>query len=78
MRRARWILLFAPAAIAACGWNPKKPFERESPQVREAIQEYDAGKHKLAGDMLEDYLSTGAWTDDLDAVEDRASRIIYF
>ena len=24
------------------------------------------------------YLSTGAWTDDLDAVEDRASRIIYF
>src|SRR3954470_15176819 len=24
------------------------------------------------------YLSTGAWTDDLDAVEDRANRIIYF
>ena len=24
------------------------------------------------------YLSTGAWTDDLDVVEDRAKRVIYF
>jgi cysteine synthase B len=24
------------------------------------------------------YLSTGAWTDDLDVVEERAKRVIYF
>lgn len=60
MRRSLYVLLFAPGVIAACGWNPKKPFERESPQVREAIKEYDAGQHKLASNMLEEYLSTGA------------------
>ena len=60
MKRVYWLLVFSPALVAACGWNPKKPFERESPQVRNAIGELDAGQPKAAGTTLEDYLVTGA------------------
>lgn len=45
--------------IVACGWDPSRPFERESPQVREAITHLDGGDAQSAGDLLEGYLATG-------------------
>ena len=49
------------AFVVACGWDPSRPFERESPQVREAITHLaDGGDAQSAGQLLEDYLSTGA------------------
>jgi len=44
----------------SCKWDPKKPFERESPVVNEAITLLDAGQAKPAATTLEEYLSTGA------------------
>jgi uncharacterized membrane protein YgcG len=46
--------------VAACGWDPSRPFERESPQVREAIGHLDGGDAGHARDLLADYLATGA------------------
>ena len=46
-------------ALAACGWDPSRPFDREAPQVNEALKEYDAGEAGTAADLLEDYLATG-------------------
>lgn len=46
--------------VVACGWDPSRPFEREAPQVREAMGMLDGGDARVAGDILEDYLSTGA------------------
>lgn len=46
--------------VVACGWDPSRPFERESPQVREAIGYLDGGDAKVASELLEDYLATGA------------------
>jgi hypothetical protein len=48
------------AALAACGWDPARPFEREAPQVNEALGRYDAGEAGAAADLLEEYLQTGA------------------
>ena len=47
-------------AVAACGWDPSRPFDRESPQVNEALGQYDAGEAGAAADLLQDYLTTGA------------------
>jgi tetratricopeptide (TPR) repeat protein len=47
------------ALVVACGWDPSRPFERESPQVREAITHLDAGDAQSAGTLLEEYLATG-------------------
>jgi hypothetical protein len=44
----------------SCKWDPKKPFERESPVVNDAIVLLDAGQAPPAAATLEDYLSTGA------------------
>lgn len=49
----------ASALVAACGWDPSRPFERDAPQVKEAIQHYDAGDAAVAAALLEDYLLTG-------------------
>ena len=46
--------------VVACGWDPSRPFERESPQVREAIATLDAGDAQSAGEQLQEYLATGA------------------
>jgi tetratricopeptide (TPR) repeat protein len=48
------------AFVVACGWDPSRPFERESPQVREAIGLLDGGDAQVSGELLEDYLTTGA------------------
>jgi hypothetical protein len=58
-RAAFWGTLATSALVVACGWDPSRPFERESPQVREAISQYDAGDAQSAGGLLEEYLSTG-------------------
>ncbi len=66
MRRARfvrpaaWIAIASTAFVAACGWDPTKPFEREAPEVREAIGHLDGGDASAASDLLEEYLTTGA------------------
>lgn len=46
--------------VAACGWDPTRPFEREAPQVNEALRYYDAGEAGAAAELLQDYLTTGA------------------
>jgi hypothetical protein len=52
--------LFAQSVgIAACGWNPRRPFDRESPAVNQAIAALDAGDATAAANVLEDYLLTG-------------------
>lgn len=53
-------IVLSSAFVVACGWDPSRPFERESPQVREAIGYLDGGDAKLAENLLEDYLATGA------------------
>lgn len=45
--------------VAACGWDPSRPFERDAPQVNEALRYYDAGEAGAAADLLQDYLTTG-------------------
>lgn len=53
-------VLLASAFVAACsGWDPSRPFEREAPEVREAIGHIDAGDAATAGGILEEYLATG-------------------
>ncbi|MCL2777342.1 MAG: tetratricopeptide repeat protein [Polyangiaceae bacterium] len=45
--------------VIACGWDPSRPFDRESPEVREAIAHLDGGDAGVASAILEEYLSTG-------------------
>jgi Ca-activated chloride channel family protein len=45
--------------LAACGWNPKRPFDREAPEVNHAIRALDGGDATAAVSTLEEYLSTG-------------------
>ncbi len=56
-RRSSFLAL--PLLVAACGWNPSRPFERGAPAVTEALAELDAGDAGSAAGKLEDYLSTG-------------------
>lgn len=53
----------ALASIAACGWDPSHPFDREAPAVNQAVAELDGGDAAIAATKLEDYLSTGACKD---------------
>lgn len=53
----------ACAWVAACGWNPSRPFDREAPEVNRAITDLDAGDASSATGRLEDYLSTGPCKD---------------
>lgn len=57
--RAGFFLFVTAAVVAACGWDPSRPFDRDSPQVNEALREYDAGEAGFAAVTLEDYLTTG-------------------
>ncbi len=41
------------------GWNPKRPFERNSPNVEEAIRQVEKGNLITASTILEDDLGTG-------------------
>lgn len=53
-------LVGAAAVTSACGWDPSRPFEREAPEVREAIGYLDGGDAHVATDLLTAYLETGA------------------
>lgn len=46
----------ALAWVAACGFDPKNPFQRLSPEVDKAIQELDAGQAETSTGRLADYL----------------------
>src|SRR5512143_1247108 len=46
-------------SVAACGWDPSRPFERDAPAVKQALSALDAGDATVAAQLLEDYLSTG-------------------
>jgi hypothetical protein len=62
MRRSRAVVLSLVAGcvvVAACGWDPSRPFEREAPEVNLAIGALDGGDARAATTTLEDYLSTG-------------------
>lgn len=51
------------ATTGCSGWDPTSPFERNSPQVNEAIEEFDAGKLESAEEILQSYLGTGPCSD---------------
>jgi hypothetical protein len=51
------------AWLAACGWDPSHPFNREAPAVKQAIADLDGGDAASATGHLEEYLSTGACKD---------------
>jgi len=51
------------AASGCSGWDPKKPFERNAPEVDQAIEDMDAGRLESAEETLERYLGTGACGD---------------
>jgi len=54
----------AAAWMAGCsGWDPKNPFERNAPEVDQAIRDLDAGQLESAEEALERYLGTGACGD---------------
>ena len=78
MKRLLLAAAVACTGLAACGWDLSRPFDRDAPAVKQAIADLDAGDASSATSHLEDYLSTGAWTDDLDEVTERAKEIIYF
>lgn len=48
------------AAFSGCnGWDPRQPFERNAPEVDDALRDLDAGRTLRAQDLLEQYLGTG-------------------
>ncbi len=59
-RRLSFLAIVGGLFVAACGWDPSRPFEREAPQVNEALRYFDAGEAGAAADLLQDYLTTGA------------------
>ncbi len=59
LRHGSFALFVASAFVAACGWDPSRPFEREAPPVREAIAMLDGGDAQAASTLLADYLTTG-------------------
>lgn len=51
----------ASALSAGCnGWSPSRPFERNSPEVDEALDFIDSGQFESAEQALTRYLDTGA------------------
>jgi hypothetical protein len=67
--------VLAPVAVAACGWNPSKPFERDAPLVKAAIGALDAGDASAAAQTLEEYLSTGACAEGSIGLPDSVRRL---
>ncbi|AUX46246.1 hypothetical protein SOCE26_077510 [Sorangium cellulosum] len=51
------------AASGCSGWDPTSPFERNAPEVDEAIRDLDAGNLESAEQILESYLGTGPCSD---------------
>lgn len=63
MSTRKWtlpLLALGCGIVAACGWDPSRPFDREAPAVREAVIDLvDGGDAGSAAVKLQDYLSTG-------------------
>ncbi len=59
-RSALALLGAACVVIGACSWDPSRPFDRQAPEVDQAIRSLDAGDASFAATTLEEYLSTGA------------------
>jgi hypothetical protein len=49
--------------LGGCGWNASRPFERQAPEVKEAVLALDAGDAGSAEGLLESYLATGSCSD---------------
>ena len=59
-RRCCGAITLSSVFIVACGWDPSRPFDREAPEVREAITHLaDGGDAASAEGLLEEYLATG-------------------
>jgi hypothetical protein len=63
MKRALALSSLTCAILAACGWDPSRPFERDAPAVTQAMADLDGGDAASAASKLEDYLSTGSCKD---------------
>ncbi len=50
-------------ASGCSGWDPRNPFERNSPTVDQALEDLDAGRYQSAEEALETYLGTGMCSD---------------
>ncbi len=87
-RRPRWrrpaigmgilvvLLLGGLAFFAGCtSWDPRRPFERNAPEVDAAIAAMEAGEPQRASDLLQEYLQTGPCSEEgiglPDAVRDK-------
>jgi hypothetical protein len=58
-RSVFFALALSSVVVAACGWDPHRPFDREAPEVNQAIASLEAGALDAAAGSLENYLSTG-------------------
>jgi tetratricopeptide (TPR) repeat protein len=57
------LLAMGALVVAACGWEPSRPFDRNAPAVDKAIVALDAGDAAAATQLLTEYLSTGPCAD---------------
>ncbi len=60
------------ATVFGCEWSPARPFERNAPEVDQAIRDLDAGEAGSAAAILEGYLGTGQCSGGSIGVPDRA------
>jgi len=63
--------------FGGCGWSPSRPFERQAPEVKEAVAALDAGEAGSAEALLESYLGTGSCADGGFAVQERVRQRPY-
>ncbi len=62
-KRSVVLLISVVLWVAACGWDPAHPFDRDAPPVKQAIGALDAGDANAATQLLEGYLTTGECQD---------------
>jgi tetratricopeptide (TPR) repeat protein len=78
--RRRWglgasvVAALAVALLSGCAWDPSRPFDRDAPQVKEAVAALDAGEAGAATTLLEGYLSTGPCQDGIIGTPDAIKR----
>lgn len=73
-KRARGLLALIGVlamCIVGCQWNPSRPFEREAPEVKQAVSALDAGDAMASAKTLQEYLSTGPCAEGNIGVPDR-------
>jgi hypothetical protein len=60
--------------LAACSWDPSRPFDRDAPPVKSAMAALDGGDAAGAASVLEGYLSTGECKDGIIGTPDLIRR----